>query len=115
MTSMKLCEKCSPKRVEQLSKYYGSGTCQACESIGELYGFNVSTVLNALRAASARAAGQWEPISDENLPHPGCLVLLRLADNGYVTSKHDPDFGWSGYLSAEPTHFARVVPFEDSP
>lgn len=51
--SIKVCAGCAPPRVEQLSQYYGDGECQACGVRGPLFGYRLSVLLDAAKAAAA--------------------------------------------------------------
>jgi len=49
-----VCSACSPRNVEDKTKYYGHGECQACGLTGELRGHSLSEILKALALSTTK-------------------------------------------------------------
>jgi len=76
-TIVKLCVNCTPQ-LEQLSRYYGDGECQACGQRGELTGFWLRTLVEALRPPTSQ------------LPRPSRSVAVDIGRGGPPVTKAYP-------------------------
>ena len=114
---VKVCRDCSPRRVEEKTKYWGPGECQACgRADAELHGHSLGRVLGALRAAQENASGDlafrgnvlevdlWYPRLEygadrtpRTFDHPVAVEVgltdVRAADSILVEYDFDRD-GW---------------------
>lgn len=128
---IKVCEACTPRKVEELTKYFGHGECEACGAAGvELRGHKLARVLEALKAreTEGHAPGDlnfrndtlsvdlWYPNIDQRpgdpprtFDHPVAvevgLMHVRAADDIRI----EYDFARDGYVIKQGSKFEWAV------
>lgn len=89
---IKVCEACQPKRVVELTKYFGHGECQSCgaKAIEAPPAISLEILTGSGNAATARASRS----ALEGLPAPRLAVIgatVGLKDVPVITSQEDAD------------------------